>query len=601
VRLVITYSVISKLNSKQKTNNYNFSGFEIFFLNLLFFVWVILLPLVVLTYLRNHQNDLLSRKQIIKFGSLYLSYRGISKDIYAILMQVKFIAVPYACILYGDVGDFIYYICGFIFAYYICFVTISKPFSKVWKVFNESLSFLILIIFCFSFIIMRKIDANYKNQIYSYYTYLSMILGLLVIRSFRILIDTSKRLMEIMKMRMPKERDFSHEAEAENQIQLDVLSNKLKEKVDEMQNKDAKILSGNINSNVNVKDEERKTMKEFEYDEDAEYNVENMSDDEDKSREGKSDNDNNKSINNFDKDNFVVNVNDENKKFKNSKNFFNENKHDLNLHNQVILNKFKNNSQIMVHKTNPDESKASQQCSSYNSSKKKYDNNSKSVYVSENSKNQSGNNGRQNRKERNREIIDDQFYNSESHYNSGSQNISDSNGSNSHKDRRSNLYQEEEETSNYNNKSREVDSEISQTASNQSRGNFNSENKSAKKNSNFAPYKNKDSRVFDKGLTNIHEETNSSKHETSEKLSSFNNSSGRSNNSQVELNSIKTNENERSRIFPNEDKIDEGASRGRNANEIDRNLDDLKRDVSAERNEVLKKFKVKKNKKKNKF
>ncbi len=148
VRLVITFCVVSNLQSSNNNTNNNtdknqISKVEVFIIYFLFYVWVLFLPLVLLTYLRNHQNDLLSRKQIIKFGSLYLSYRGISKDIYAILMQIKFIAVPYVCILYSDVGDFIYFLCGFVFVYYIFFVTISKPFSKVWKVFNESLSFLL--------------------------------------------------------------------------------------------------------------------------------------------------------------------------------------------------------------------------------------------------------------------------------------------------------------------------------------------------------------------------------------------------------------------------------------------------------------------------
>jgi hypothetical protein len=79
-----------------------------------------------------------------------------------------------------------------------------------------------------------------------------------------------------------------------------------------------------------------------------------MSDDKEKSREGKSDNDNNKSVNKLNKNNFVVNLNDENKKFENTKNFCDKNKSVYILHTQVIFNNVKNNSQIIFQNSNPE-------------------------------------------------------------------------------------------------------------------------------------------------------------------------------------------------------------------------------------------------------
>jgi len=266
VKVVINFYFMGFIKTKNSTT---IPDSQYVLVNIIFYLWVVIFPLIMLTYLRNHQNDLLSRKQIIKFGSFYLNYRGVSKDIYAFIMQIKFILLPYICINYSNVGDFIYYIYGIIFIYYMFFVSISQPFSKVWKVFNESLSYLILIFICFTILLFKKIDSDYKNKMFSYYTYTSLILLLLVLRSLRILIDTIKRVIEIKKMRMPKEIDYTQKKTNAQNVQLNRLMINLQELKEGIKKKKPVTLD---------KDEEKKRIKEFEYDEKAEYNIENMND-----------------------------------------------------------------------------------------------------------------------------------------------------------------------------------------------------------------------------------------------------------------------------------------------------------------------------------
>lgn len=251
-----------------------------------FLIWVILLPVILLTYLRNKQTQLMSRKYIVKFGSLYLNFRGISKDIYAILMQVKFILVPFFIVYFSDTGDFIYYICGIIYIYYILFVTISKPFSKVWKVFNESLSYLILIIFCFSIVLLKKFDSNYASQSYANYTYLSLILSLLVIRSFRIFIDTTKRILDVKKMRMPKEDDFIDKDKIKTLKKLNDFNIEINNNLDYLH---SDLIRKDKKAEKQVeKEEANNIIKEFDFDENAEYNVEEMNDDDSEHSENSS-------------------------------------------------------------------------------------------------------------------------------------------------------------------------------------------------------------------------------------------------------------------------------------------------------------------------
>ncbi len=283
IRIVLNFSYLSYIKSKRfsgendklKINENEMSIFykNYILANFIFYIWVIILPLGVLTYVRNNQNDLLSRKQIIKLGSLYLSYRGISKDVYAILFQLKFIIIPYFCFNFSVGGSFIYIICGLIFIFYIFFVTISKPFSKVMKVFNETLSYLILIIFCFSIIILEKIDNQYKDQMFSYYTYLSLVIALLVIRSFRIFIDTTRRIMEIKKMRMPKVIDYSKNLNLQNDQNLKKFSMNRLEDNEGIEKNDFK----KKGENYKIKDEERYDNKDNVIDENEEFDLNEFS------------------------------------------------------------------------------------------------------------------------------------------------------------------------------------------------------------------------------------------------------------------------------------------------------------------------------------
>jgi hypothetical protein len=76
-------------------------------------IWLILLPIIMFVYLRNHAIDLMSPSMIIKFGALYLTYRGISKDVYAFLLQLKFSVLPIICVTlwnYAEILLFFQYI-----------------------------------------------------------------------------------------------------------------------------------------------------------------------------------------------------------------------------------------------------------------------------------------------------------------------------------------------------------------------------------------------------------------------------------------------------------------------------------------------------------
>lgn len=175
---------------------------DVVFTYIILFVWVIGLPVSLFVYLRNHQNSLMAPRMIIKYGTLYLNYRGISKDVYAFLMQLKFSILPIICVFFWQFPLIQLILLVLLYLFNVIFVTVYTPFCKVSKVFTEAISEGILVGFCIVIVAAENIPS-FKQTLIPGYIVFGLTCSLLLLRTYRIVYDTIYKLKDLLKIEHP--------------------------------------------------------------------------------------------------------------------------------------------------------------------------------------------------------------------------------------------------------------------------------------------------------------------------------------------------------------------------------------------------------------
>jgi hypothetical protein len=178
-------------------------SYDIFIAYIVLFAWLILLPVGLFTYLRRRALDLMSPDMIIRFGTLYLTYRGISKDVYAFIIQLKFAALPIICVYFSNFPDVQLFGLVILYLFNILFITIYMPFFKVNRVFSEAISEGVLMGFCIVILVLQLI-SSLKNSSIPRYILMLLILLVFLIRTYRIFYDTIFRIKNLRKIKAPK-------------------------------------------------------------------------------------------------------------------------------------------------------------------------------------------------------------------------------------------------------------------------------------------------------------------------------------------------------------------------------------------------------------
>lgn len=211
------YSIIEIIFSYKTTANSNFvfikpSVFDLL-LSIFLLLIIILFPVALLKNLRKRKNNLLAPQFIIKYGSLYINFRTITKDIFSILVLIFFFSV--VCLInffkyFGNVQ-----LIAFLVLYVIKIIFISRimPFTKSIKVMYESLSeVLVLLLLCCSMLIVLY-ESLIDNKIMRWIS-VCLFFSIIILRSIRLAVDLIFRFISLYKIEIVNnisEKDIENE------------------------------------------------------------------------------------------------------------------------------------------------------------------------------------------------------------------------------------------------------------------------------------------------------------------------------------------------------------------------------------------------------
>jgi len=259
----LTFTCLLIINN---SNLPTIKNYDIFIAYIVLFAWLILLPVGLFTYLRRRALDLMSPDMIIRFGTLYLTYRGISKDVYAFIIQLKFAALPIICVFFSNLPDVQLFVLVILYLFNILFITIYMPFFKVNRVFSEAISEGVLMGFCIVILVLQLISSLQNSPIPRYILML-LILLVFLIRTYRIFYDTFFRIKNLRKIKAPKlvAIDVPYELKGEDHLENEKQKKKEKKMmkynyIDKQLRGDTMKLSQNKSGTMiepNVKSEEK--------------------------------------------------------------------------------------------------------------------------------------------------------------------------------------------------------------------------------------------------------------------------------------------------------------------------------------------------------
>jgi hypothetical protein len=177
--------------------------YEVLLAQFVIWVWVIILPVSLFVYLRLHQNTLMSPQMMIKYGCFYLNYRGVFKDVYAFIMQIKFMALPFICVFFWQYPHVQMSSLLCLSFFNIMFITKYMPFSKVSKVFTEAISEGVMMGYIILMFVLEYV-TSLRDTDFPKYASISLMGVLILVRTFRIAYDTIYRVKALMKFRQPE-------------------------------------------------------------------------------------------------------------------------------------------------------------------------------------------------------------------------------------------------------------------------------------------------------------------------------------------------------------------------------------------------------------
>jgi hypothetical protein len=196
--------------------------YEVFLAHFVIWVWVIIIPMTLFVYLRLRQNTLMSPQMMIKYGCYYLNYRGVFKDVYAFIMQIKFMALPCICVFFWQYPHVQMTSLLCLSFFNIMFVTKYMPFSKVSKVFTEAISEGVLMGYIILIFVLEYV-TSLRDTAFPKYASISLMGVLLLVRTFRIVYDTIYRVKALVKFRQPEligiDKPYIPKTEQEKEIE----------------------------------------------------------------------------------------------------------------------------------------------------------------------------------------------------------------------------------------------------------------------------------------------------------------------------------------------------------------------------------------------
>lgn len=231
-------------------------------------VWNMGVPLALFVKLRLNYKQLMSHEYVISYGALYLNYRGIVKDGYALLNQMRFFL--YAAVVIGgnNFSGFQQALMIVLNLLFSIFIAVMGIYLKVVKVAFEAGTEFLLFAYLFLNYVAPYFIPLYVNQ--STADLISLIIWLMIVcfRTVKILYDTVMRIKSLIQIKLPLTEEANlpseHHEVAKEDEKIDILNeNKDKTKVDDVDK-----------SNLNLKGEgdEEEEDEESEYEDDDEEN-----------------------------------------------------------------------------------------------------------------------------------------------------------------------------------------------------------------------------------------------------------------------------------------------------------------------------------------
>ena len=199
IRLYQVTMVKNFLSTTLLLSSYRTSSFIDLFIGIPYLiVWLLGFPVYLFITLRINQINLMSEKLIKSYGSLYLNNRGISKDVYALLLHLRLALVPVISVLATDFPNTQLTLLSILFFINLIFVSFFMPFIKRNSVFTEALSEGIIMFFLAGTIVFETLFPARKTDFYVRLSFTAVLFGILIIRSVVSVVNMIYRIKDII-------------------------------------------------------------------------------------------------------------------------------------------------------------------------------------------------------------------------------------------------------------------------------------------------------------------------------------------------------------------------------------------------------------------
>jgi len=175
-------------------------------IGILFLVfWLVGFPVFLFITLRINQINIMSEEIIKSHGALFLNYRGITKDVYAMLLHLKLIILPIIAVVCKDFPRTQLIFLSILFFFNLIFVSFSMPFNKVSKVFTEALSEGILMFFFVGTLIIDYLEESWDKEIKTFiavrYSFSGVLFFFLFLRCINSILNMISRIKDIVNFK----------------------------------------------------------------------------------------------------------------------------------------------------------------------------------------------------------------------------------------------------------------------------------------------------------------------------------------------------------------------------------------------------------------
>ena len=274
------------------------------------FSWIILvfwnigMPLFLFLKLRSNYKELMSHNMIIRYGALYLNYKGILKDCYAIINQLKFFFYTAVAIGGNDYSKFQQMIMILLSLFNCTFIAILGIYYKVMKVAVEAFTeALICIYLVFNYVAPKYIPLYVDEKVADIISFVILLLALFI-RAGKIFYDMFVRIKSLYQIKLPlrEEKNLPSEKNIENEEdngdvededydktnidENDIEATKIDKSNIEILDKDGKITEVNYTKATNTKQNKNQMIELTEVNKNCKHNDINRSGTEEDKNEG---------------------------------------------------------------------------------------------------------------------------------------------------------------------------------------------------------------------------------------------------------------------------------------------------------------------------